>query len=432
MKLRDFCFVVVAVSFVGLLGLEAAGPTEEREWTSTAGTKLTATATGVENGSVAFKAANGRAISVPLDKLVEADRAFLTEHFELNKPSSSESTQATDLAHPLGETVQNIEATSDSSYHVYLPESLKAGRKAPLLFFTSAGGGKPANIELMKVGSELCGWIVAACVESRNGNPNGLAGNHEHTKDCLEHIFRTLPVDEERVYFTGGSGGGATSMYNASLLDHAGVICCIGYIPEGIPSGGFYIFINGATDYNRTPSAHWRNKLGEDAMQLYHSGGHRLPPEWIMTDAMVRLNGMWLTKEKEDHPDERVDFEASMIEWIGKLKAREPWRAYAWSHFLQNDYEVDSANKSIVDDLVRELEADEKNVKYREGLIALDKFALDEFSSFGQGSQAEHVTSSISRAAANLGEEYAGVPHIAEIATNLGKPSVAIGGGRKK
>ena len=418
----------VCLFLLVLSGLHAA-PTEEREWTSTAGTKVTATALAVADGKVQFKDSNGRTLAVPFDKLVEVDREFLKTHFELDKPATSGSMKASGLAHPLGEIVEGIAADGDSNYHVYLPSSLRAGRKAPLLLFTSAGGGKRNNIELMKEGAEICGWILAASVES--SNKGGFSANFEHSKDCVEHILENLPVDPERVYFTGGSGGGATAMGNAARLDHAGVICCIGYIPDDFPKGGYYLFVNGAFDYNRSPSAHYRVQLDEDAFQLYHPGGHKLPPAWIMTDCIVRQNAVWLAKNRKTHADECIDFEASMLTWIGTLKSSEAWRAYAWAHFLLNDYEIESNNKSAVGDLVRELEKNTKNVGYREGLIAPDKFGQDYFAEFGQGSQMNHSTPKITKAAEKLATESSGLPHVEEVARGFAKPTVSAGGPKK-
>jgi hypothetical protein len=129
-------------AWIAISSLLAAAPTVEREWTSTAGSTLKAVAESVSGGKVHFKASTGRKFDVPLDKLVEADRAFLAEHFadqlpKPGEPQDSGAAPAEDLAQPQGEAVGPLETPEGSKYHLYIPKSLKKGRKAPLLFYTT-------------------------------------------------------------------------------------------------------------------------------------------------------------------------------------------------------------------------------------------------------------------------------------------------------
>ncbi|MEM7146239.1 MAG: hypothetical protein AAF591_13965 [Verrucomicrobiota bacterium] len=423
----------VAITLLNSALLHATEPTEERTWNSTAGTSITAKATAIENNSVTLVTSDGRPIQVPLDKLADTDRAFLADHFQIEPatpPGATASTSipATNLPHPLGQTVGPITTPSGSNYFVYLPTTLKADRKAPLILFTNAGGGSAKVIDLMLEGAELNGWIAACSVESRNKNDTD--DNFKHCKNAVEHLFATLPIDEDRLYFTGGSGGGAMSLRNASEMKHAGAIPIIGYIPPGaVVSGGKYVVINGATDYNRYVSANARKLFGDDAIHRFHPGGHSKGPDWLMTDAMTWLNGLYLADDGKDLTDERIDFEASMIDWIKKLRENnEPWRAYAWALFLQEQYDVSGDNEPVIEALVTELGDDEANRKYVEGLAALDEFSGEYLSGMGTGSLMSHTTTKIQKAAEEIAKDYAGVPHIEETAKALAQPTVRQGG----
>ncbi|MEM8955489.1 MAG: hypothetical protein AAGD22_15150 [Verrucomicrobiota bacterium] len=434
MKIQSLFFAVSLMLFLlffdGSPALYAAEPTEERAWNSTAGTTITAKATRIENEVVTLITGDGRSIEVPLGKLSEADQAFVTNHFQDDPAApppatSSTGTPVADLAHPLGQTVGPITTPEGSNYFVYLPTTLKSDRKAPLILFTNAGGGSAKIVDHMIEGAELNGWIAACSVESRNKNDTD--DNHRHCRNAVEHLFATLPIDEDRLYFTGGSGGGAMSLRNASEMNHAGAIPMIGYIPSGATvSGGDYVVINGATDYNRYTSAHARKTFGDNAVHRFHPGGHSKGPFWLMTDAMTRLNGRYLADKGKDLTEERTDFEASLINWIQKLRdSNEPWRSYEWALFLQEEYEISGPNQPTVQELVAELGADEINRKYVEGLAALDEFSEDQFSGVSTGSLMGHSTTSIQRAAEELAEKYAGIPHIEETAIALGKPTVS-------
>ncbi len=426
--------VLACVCTLFAAGLSSAAPPAEREWTSTAGTRIRAIAVAVADGKVQLKASDGRELSVPLDKLIESDRALLAEHFELvstapgrgggsAEAAGSDSSPATGLPHPVGEITGPIDTPQGSKYFVYLPATLKQGRQAPLLFFTSAGGGRQSVVARMTEGAEINGWIAACSVDSRNANSFEI--NHEHSKNCVGHILGTLPVDKDRVYFTGGSGGGATSLYNAGRMDHAGAIPMIGYIPpDTTVGGGDYFFINGARDYNRYTSASAREEVGDSTIHRFHPGGHSMGPEWIMTDAIAWLNGRYLSEKGQNLARERLDYEASMIEWIGALREDEPWRAYYWAEFLAEDYKVESSNQPVVETLVAELGADETNLRYANGIRALDDFGREQFAGVTEGSRYGYTTQQGTRAATALAKKFAGVPHIEETARALAEPSV--------
>ncbi len=410
----------------GALATATAAPTEEREWQSQAGTTIRAVATGIANGKVELTSPDGRKVTVRLAQFSEADRSFLAGHFNIDPAVaaaiSSGAAPATGLPHPPGEVIGPITAGGDTAYLLYLPTTLVQNRKAPLLFFTSSGGGNKASVQKMAEGAELNGWIAACSVNSTN--KAGLVANHKHSKNAVEHILRTLPADAARVYFSGGSGGGATCLYNAGQMKHAGAIPFIGYIPPGTTvGGGDYVFINGSTDFNRYVSANARNEVGPSAIHFFHPGAHSLGPDWLMTDAIIWLNGRYLSTKGKHLAAERLDYEASMITLIANLKKSEPWRAYYWATYLATDYKISSANKTSVDLLGKELATDEINLKYAAGIEAIDDFARAHLIGVSKISEMGHTTPGIEQAATNLADKFAGIPHIEDTARALSRPT---------
>ena len=65
------------------------------------------------------------------------------------------------LSCPVGETSGPVDAGDGSHYYVYVPKTLRTGRKAPMMLFTGAGGGSADSVNPYKEASELNGWIIA-------------------------------------------------------------------------------------------------------------------------------------------------------------------------------------------------------------------------------------------------------------------------------
>lgn len=225
-------FLVLAAAVSAL----AAEPTGQREWVSTAGTRLKAAAMGVEGASVRFKTPEGKETMVPFAKLAAEDRGFLRKHFGLSEEPAANPDSAArgnsapltkPLPHPAGEVNGPHDAGNGSHYFIYIPKSLKENRKAPLLLITDASGGSAGSVKSRIKGAELNGWVVAASVESNNKANTDI--NQAHAKRCIDHLGATLPIDPARLYFTGGSGGGAMAFNNSIQLNAAGAMPIIGY-----------------------------------------------------------------------------------------------------------------------------------------------------------------------------------------------------------
>jgi hypothetical protein len=399
------------------------------------GSKVKGSALSVTAGQVLIKLENGRELTVPLDKLSDSDRGFLTKHFgdapaaegaATGKAAGSGLPLVTDgLAQKVGEVVGPIDAGGGSHYFVYVPKTLRKGRLAPLLHFNGSGGGNARSVKKHVEGAELNGWIVAASVESKNG-PGHPVQNHEHAKNCVKHLIGTLPVDPQRVYFTGGSGGGAMSFYNAARIPSAGAMPHIGYIPDDTHlKGGDFFVINGATDYNRYTSAVAVKSLGKNAIHRFFVGGHREGPDWLCTEGMTWLNGRYLSKNKRSSElaAERLDYEAAMIAWIGQLSASEPHRAYYWCVYLKDDYKISGPNAAAVESLRSSLAGKPGCESYAKGIAEISDFSERNYAEMGSGSLFAHTTPKLEGAAGKLAGKFAGVPMIEELARELGKPT---------
>lgn len=335
---------------------------------------------------VVLKKENGKTTKVPLDKLVAADQEFLRKHFQTVSEGVTGSgvAAATGLPFEQGKVVGPVEASGNASYYLYLPTTLKQRRNAPLLFYTHAEGGLPVMLDRIKEGAELCGWIMAISVQSRNGLSN--SENLQSSKKSVKHILKTLPVDKKRIYFTGDSGGGAMAYVNAADMDAVGVMPNVAYVPHNVsPRSDDFFIIGGGGDYNRYPSAVARDRFGEKkAVHRMFPGAHEMAPGWLMVDGMVWFEGRYLARNKKEHIDEAKDFDASMILWLTGLKKAEPHRAYSTGRFLMDEYQIAGTAKADLQGLLDELSNDPKNVSYYEGLKELDDFSETYLAKFGE------------------------------------------------
>ena len=410
--------------------MATAAPTVSREWGSVTGSKVKGIAESLINGTVKMTLEDGRKLDVPVAKLIPEDQEFLRQHFGVtgtDAPKQAAGECITDgLTQPVGEIKGPIDAGEGSTHYVYVPKTLRKNRLAPLLHFNGSGGGNANWVKHHQRGAELNGMIVAASVESKNG-PGHPVGNHDHAKRCVAHLIATLPVDPERVYFTGGSGGGAMSFYNAARIKSAGAMPHIGYIPqETTPSRkGHYFVINGTTDFNRYTSANAVDSLGDNAIHRFFVGGHREGPDWLCTEGMAWLNGKYLAGRKSDAKllSERMDWETSMLDWITEVKATHAHRAYYWCLFLRDDYKLSGVNSNRMVALTKELGTNPTNVAYAKGIKDLDAFSRRQLAPLGTGTKQNHSDPKVAAQAERMAKEYAGVPEIPELAADLAKPT---------
>lgn len=417
-------YLTVLLLLYSVFVLQAA-PTESREWESSTGSKMQGVALEVVNATVHLqREGSSKVLKLPMTKLSAADQAFLVKHFELSdaemnpKSYTSKREAASGFPVELGvEKTVPIVVEEGISYRLYIPKSMKSEAAYPLLYYTSSGGGKQRIIDAMIKGAEINQWIVATPVESSNRSKN----NGPQIQLCFEHILRTIPIDQKRIYFIGGSGGARRAFsFSDSLRKHrnikpAGLISIVaGYTNYGFDKNICHYYINGGTDFNRYESAHSYNATGKKSVIRIHPGKHEVGPHIMITEAMTFLNGMTLKKlSGKEYSEMRSEYVASVIDWINQQKSTEPFRAYYWAKYL-SDYKVDSVFRKEVSQLTKELAADKTNLDYLEGLEAITKFVSDEFPKvpMSDGSKMSFNDPKSSAKAKRLAEKYQHVPWV--------------------
>lgn len=411
------------------LFLASNGWAEFRAWSAANGSStIDAELVSCDGIEVVLKKRNNQQITVPLTKLCAADQNYLAEKVVCQeRPPSKRPPAPTNLPCKMGQIVGPIEASAASHYLLYLPTTLCEGRKAPLLFYTHSGGGNQKLFEVLTEGSELNGWVLAMSMESRN--KNDVDDNKRASKEAVEHILKTLPVNEDRLYFVGNSGGAAMAFYNYDNLGGYGLMPNVGYIPGGInPPNGDTFIINGAFDFNRYTSASARKKIGKTAIHRFHKGGHGKPPAWLMIDGMLWLEGRHLGREGDHEPDVRNEYVESVLNWLEQCKSNEPYRAYYWALFLKNELKLSMDQSNRVESNIKELRADPNNQLYVDGLEALDQFSVKKLSTYGEGALMNHTDGGVTSGCRKLLKTYDGVPVIGETLHAMMKETGALKG----
>lgn len=401
-------FVFLFVSNLWIL----ASPTETREWGATSGHSVVASALKVEGDQIILKKEDGAILKVPLKKFVESDQEILTKHFKIGELVPSSVALAMGLAHNQGEVVGPVDAGEGSSYYLYLPTTLKEGRSAPLLFCTRAGGWKKKALSRYKKTSELLGWVVAVSVESNNDS--GFSNNVAVSKQAVAHILDTLPVDKRRVYFTGNSGGGSTSLANASEIKAEGAMPNVAYIPQGYkPKAKDYFVVGGGADFNRYASARARVEFGKKGVHRMHPGGHDAVPEWLVQEGLIWFQCRYLARNKDKHAEEVKDFEYRMLSWLEKDKPGEKsYYTYNICQLLMNDYQMEGDGKVKLSKLIDSLGEDSANVAYHQGISDLDQFSQDHLAKAKEGPSQDRSDPETSAAAKLMAGKYEGIPII--------------------
>ncbi len=412
-----------------------AEPTQERVWTSTVGSTITAKAMQVKSGKVSLVTDQGRRITLALDKLSKEDQKFLQEHFKPGAIEAPEYQSPEGLDYPLGKVSEAIDTGHGSSYFLYLPTTLAAGERAPLMFWTGSGKGSPQKFDRFKRIAELAGMIVGVSVDASNDYPDDdktaegvFKKNNRITREALDHMAENLPVvNVERVFFSGGSGGGATAFYNASKLKSLGALPFIAYIPRIAepPKTGLYFVGGGAWDYNRYLSANAAEKFGSRSVHRVYQGGHSSGKPHIGEEGMLWLYTRHIYEKRDEYAEELARFEARLSKWLIELSSRNPQEAYYWCHHLRESCKVTGEMAEIAASLEENLAKNSANILYLEARDELQKFSKKHLSPFGEraGSKKAHSDPKVVKAAKLLAEKYQDVPEFGIIFEELQRPT---------
>ncbi len=426
---------ITAFLLIALASFLHAEPTESREWQATSGHKTEARALSATATSVMLELTSGKTVTLPLDKLVPTDRETILTHFKIEPPKLGDPVRSGDtplpgagLDYAIGEITGNVESAPGSHFHIYLPKTLKKGRPAPVLHFNNAGAVQPAGLNPYIPACERFGWILVGSAESKNGLAAG--ANLGFATANIKMLRENPLVDPERIYFTGNSGGGAQSWENCAALKGAGTMPNIGYIPHEVKiTKGRHFITGGARDYNRYLSAQAASRFPKDAVYRAFPGGHSgVSEKWITEEGIAWLTAKYLSEKSKDpaFAGQRLDFEAAVIDWMTELSGDMPHLAYHIGMMMQDIYGVSGNNGKIIAGKVTELAKDTQNLRFSAGLEAIHDFGIKSMADEGSGGGSAFNSSvpAISRKAAALAGEYAGVKFVEKTFKELSESTV--------
>ncbi|MDP4210473.1 MAG: hypothetical protein Q8928_16810 [Bacteroidota bacterium] len=182
---------------------------------------------------------------------------------------------------------------SDTSQHyeLYLPSGYNAQKKWPVIFaFDPHGDGKLA-VESLKEAAERFGYILIGSDNSKNGS----SSTAHILSVLLNEVSQTYPVDLNRQYAAGFSGGGSVASYLAVESGNIrGIITCgagiPGFNPQMVSKKFEICAIAGREDFNYTEVVQIPNQLsgsGWRNMVCSFDGGHRWPPSSLIVQAVL-------------------------------------------------------------------------------------------------------------------------------------------------
>jgi hypothetical protein len=363
----------IILLLLGYVPLLLGAPTEIRDWTASGGQKARGSAMEMQGGKVILKLESGKTVAVPLEKLSEGDRTFLTAHFRGAAATPAAAGEAADdLPYPLGKTTGEIDCGGGFHCFLYFPASLRKGAKHPVVYIMDPGGGSPGIAGRYIPGAERNRWIIAVSKESRNK----LEPSYEPTDAMIKHVREKLPIDHDRQYVSGMSGGSREAFLATQRhKDIAGIIAC--GAGGSLGSGRQLAYgLCGSNCFNRTDMANsFKQIKSKGSVLRYFIGRHDWASAELCDDAMTHLNGVFLAKHKSDYADDYACFNGQVGKIITENQSSNPNRAYMWACFIREyGYDNPAASSAIAD-----LGKDPKNLLFVKGLTDVSEFAQKTF-----------------------------------------------------
>ena len=401
--------LVVKCCLLQLLSVLLAGvllgeSTESREWVAKSGHKVVAKALALADNKVQFERTDGSKITVDLDKLSDGDQTMLRDHFGIKEPEPGAGPAvetADDLPHPLGKTTDEIQADGGWSYFLYLPETLPKGEKHPVMFIMDPGGGSARTANRYIPGANRNRFIIAVSKQSKNG----FGESAQAIEGMMRHVRETLPVDEDRLYTSGFSGGSRMALSTAAKnTDIAGVLAC--GAGGNVGSAKQLVYgLCGSNCFNRTDMANSFKGYGNrDGILRYFPGKHDWAKEDLIDDAMTHLNGVFLFKNAKKYPEVTERYVHDVMTLIRENQESDPLRAYVWAEFLTEH----DANSPDLASIHGKLAQSETNKLFLKGLTDIDDFAVK---SFGDISNSQwQADPKVSAACLREAKKYTGTP----------------------
>jgi dienelactone hydrolase len=211
---------------------------------------------------------------------------------------------------PRGIVIDEVKCEADpaQSYALYLPSAYSADRKWSLLIaFHPAARGR-LIVEKYAAAAERYGYVVAGSNVSRNG-PWSVS---TAAADAMwRDIGRRFAIDPQRVYLTGMSGGARVALGIALAGNNiAGVIASSAGYPDSQPRATvpFALFATAGTeDFNYAEMRQVDRKLTSPHHLSIFTGGHTLPPDEVVVDAIEWMELQAIKSGRRAPDDPLVD-----------------------------------------------------------------------------------------------------------------------------
>lgn len=219
-----------------------------------------------------------------------------------DNPPASPSLQTLETGKVLPEI--HCTAQPEQSYALYLPSSYSPNRRWPLVVSSDPGAHGSIPLELQKDAAERLGYIL---VSSNNSSNGPWQPRFEATQAMLREVQARFPIDLQRLYFAGFSGGARFSSQLALLCKcSAGVLLSgAGFSTELPPAANamFPVFSTvGTLDFNykeMIPLQDALAKAGYAHWLRIFDGPHRWPPADVMEEALTWFRIQAMKKQVE-------------------------------------------------------------------------------------------------------------------------------------
>jgi dienelactone hydrolase len=204
-----------------------------------------------------------------------------------------------------GAIIDDVRCAADStqSYALYLPSTYSSDRQWNLLIAFHPGARGRLMVEKYRAAAEQYGYIVAASNTSRNGP---WAVSAAAAQAMWADLHQRFPIDPQRIYTTGMSGGARVAMQVALGGNNiAGVIASSAGYPDSQPRSTvpFAVFgTTGVEDFNYIEMRQLDRKLTSPHYLAVFDGGHTLPPDAIAFEAIewMELQAMQSGRRTKD------------------------------------------------------------------------------------------------------------------------------------
>jgi predicted esterase len=214
---------------------------------------------------------------------------------------------------PVGEMVRGIACASDptQTYTLYLPSTYERGERYPVLLVFDPRGRSELAAEIFRDAAETYGWILVSSDNTRSDGP--WEPNLRAIQALWPEIHTRIPVDSQRVYAAGFSGGAAVAAFLASTTGGiAGILACGGRgLEDQLENSSTAVFATaGDTDFNFVEMYRLDGFLarkGRPHRLVVFEGGHSWMPSSVAREAIEWFELLALKGNQESRAPELVD-----------------------------------------------------------------------------------------------------------------------------